>query len=222
MESDLGNLDADHTSTHPPVSIQIDALNDGLSPSQYASATQDDVNGDVFYDALDIIDTSDDIFYYTIGDVTLSNDDSGTVYAPPSQGPPLAHNERVYRHTSGDEFRVFVSESEDNTNLPTNHQFWSTYFSRQNVTRHIYQGIIDSSARYNISAKDIKQTMSPVEPRVSTPTKFDHEAMRPYFAWLPLARIKKTFEVTTQFMQMPSSTYLRKRHRTPHPAANIL
>ena len=34
------------------------------APSQYASATQDDVNGDVFYDALDSIAPSEDIFYF--------------------------------------------------------------------------------------------------------------------------------------------------------------
>ena len=28
--------------------------------------------------------------------------------------------------------------------------------------------------------------------------------------------------MTTQFMKMPSSTYLQKRHQTPHPAANII
>ena len=64
--------------------------------------------------------------------------------------------------------------------------------------------------------------LSLIEPRVSTPSKFDHKATRPYFAWLPLDRIKKTFEMTTQFMKMPSSTYLQKRHQTLHPAANII
>ena len=38
-------------------------INDGLSASQYASATQEDVNGDIFYDALEIIGLSNDIFY---------------------------------------------------------------------------------------------------------------------------------------------------------------
>jgi len=46
--------------------------------------------------------------------------------------------------------------------------------------------------------------------------------MHPFFAWLPPERIKQTFKYTTQFMRMPSPTYLRKRHHSPHPAANII
>ena len=111
MENYLDSLDEDHTLMHEPFSINIDALNDGLSPSQYATATQDDVNGDTFYDALDIIDPSDDIFYFLLGDVTISSEDPLTPYAEPSQGPSTAHGERVYRHISGNEFRVFVLET---------------------------------------------------------------------------------------------------------------
>ena len=67
---------------------------------------------------------------------------------------------------------------------------------------------------------EVHEAMKPTAPHVTTPTKIDHEAMRPYFAWMPLDRICKTFEHTTQFMQSPSSTYLRKRHRSANPAAN--
>ena len=45
--------------------------------------------------------------------------------------------------------------------------------------------------------------------------------MRRFFCWLPVKRILDTFKYTSQTMRAPSSTYLRKRHRTPHPAANI-
>ncbi len=64
--------------------------------------------------------------------------------------------------------------------------------------------------------------MSLVEPRISSPTKFNHKAMRPFFAYLPVNRIKATFKHTTQLMKMPSPTYLRERHQTPHSAANIV
>ena len=63
--------------------------------------------------------------------------------------------------------------------------------------------------------------MSPVKPRELEPCKIDHEAMRPFFGWLPLDRVKRTFKYTSQMMKMPSSTYLRKRHQNSHPAANI-
>ena len=64
--------------------------------------------------------------------------------------------------------------------------------------------------------------MSLVKPRLSEPTKFDHNAMRSYFGWIPIDQIVKTIRKTTQFMRISSSTYLRKRLRTPHLVANII
>ena len=63
--------------------------------------------------------------------------------------------------------------------------------------------------------------MSPIQTRVQNPSKIDHAAMRPFFAWMPVQRICKMFEKTTQFMHMPSSTYLCKRHHSSNPAANV-
>ena len=48
----------------------------------------------------------------------------------------------------------------------------------------------------------------------------DHEAMRPFFAYLPTSRIKKSFETCFHYMRMPPSGYLRRRHQSPNPAAN--
>ena len=131
------------------------------------------------------------------------------------------HGLRVYRDITGSEFNVFVSESEDDGSV-FRHEFWEPFFDKTNVCRHIYQAFVESCLELNISPADIKDAMSPVQPRLSEPTKFDHDAMRPYFGWIPVDRIVKTIRATTQLMRMPSSTYLRKRLRTPHPAANII
>jgi hypothetical protein len=41
-----------------------------------------------------------------------------------------------------------------------------------------------------------------------TPIKYDH--LQPYFGWLPLNIVQKTFEVTTQYACMPMSTVPKK------------
>ena len=42
-----------------------------------------------------------------------------------------------------------------------------------------------------------------------------------FFAWMPVDCIRKTFECSTQVMLMALPTYLRKRHQSENPAANI-
>ena len=49
----------------------------------------------------------------------------------------------------------------------------------------------------------------------------DYDAIRPLLAWLPVDIVKKTFEATTQYARMPFGTHLKKRYRTPFPAANV-
>ena len=63
--------------------------------------------------------------------------------------------------------------------------------------------------------------MAPVQPRITKPTAIDYESKRPYFGWLPLERVKRTFEQCTQHMRLPPSTHLQKRLRSPNPGANI-
>ena len=81
--------------------------------------------------------------------------------------------------------------------------------------------MIDVGAQYKINNADLKEAVSPIQPRVQTPSKIDHAAMHPFFAWMSVARIYKMFENTTQYMSMPSSTYFCKRYRSTNPAANI-
>jgi hypothetical protein len=58
-------------------------------------------------------------------------------------------------------------------------------------------------------------------PRKISETPRDYDALRPRFAWLPTDIIKKTFEVTTQYAQMPLNTILRKHFKSPNPAVNV-
>src|SRR5688500_13679094 len=62
---------------------------------------------------------------------------------------------------------------------------------------------------YQVQAQEIKSR----EP--------DYEALRPYFGWLPLDVVKKTYKCTTQFARMPMSTVLKKHYKSPFPANNV-
>ena len=78
---------------------------------------------------------------------------------------------------------------------------------RPSLNRYIYQGILDYCTEFSINASDIT---APIEPRISSPTPIDHEAMQPYFCWLPIERILNTFRHTSQMTRVPSLSYLRQ------------
>ena len=103
---------------------------------------------------------------------------------------------------------VFVTESEDGGSLPHYHAFWNNFFHQENIL-------------VGLSGLEVHNAIQASHPGVITPTKIDHQAMTPFFDWMPTECICKTFECTTQFMQMPSSTYLHKQHQSANPAANI-
>ena len=63
--------------------------------------------------------------------------------------------------------------------------------------------------------------MAPIKPCVQALSKIDHAVMHPFFAWMPFEQIHETFVKTTQFLYMPSSAYLRKRHCSANPAVNV-
>jgi hypothetical protein len=58
-------------------------------------------------------------------------------------------------------------------------------------------------------------------PRKVLETPRDYDALHPRFAWLPTNIIKKTFEVTTQYAQMPLNTVLCKHFKSPNPVVNV-
>mmetsp|Transcript_22842 Transcript_22842/g.34620 ORF Transcript_22842/g.34620 Transcript_22842/m.34620 type:complete len:658 (+) Transcript_22842:2551-4524(+) len=49
----------------------------------------------------------------------------------------------------------------------------------------------------------------------------DYTIKTPYFCWLPLDIVKKTFQATTQFARIPMSTHLTKHYKSPNPALNV-
>ena len=55
---------------------------------------------------------------------------------------------------------------------------------------------------------------SSATPRLVKNKKPDYQALRPLFAWLPVAIIAKTFNAATQYAPMPMSTILKKRYLT--------
>lgn len=59
------------------------------------------------------------------------------------------------------------------------------------------------------------------KPRTVSSKTPDYKALRPLFAWLPEDIVRKTFEKTTQYARMPVGTFLKKRYRSPFPAANV-
>ena len=107
----------------------------------------------------------------------------------------------------------------EDDSIPVNDDcFWGNFFT-PNISRHIYQGVIDYSTTLGINALDVINQF-PLKPRETKPTPMDHEAMQPFFAYFPSSRIKKSFETCFHFMQMPPSGYLCRRHRSPNSAAN--
>lgn len=116
---------------------------------------------------------------------------------------------------------VFVTKSEDDGSLPYDHAFWVNFFHHENVSRCIYQGVLDYAAQVGLTSSEVHDILEPSHPCIITTSKIDHEAMQPFFAWMPTERIFKTFKHTTQFIRIPSSTYLCKHNRSANPAANI-
>ena len=209
---------------HTPCSFPLTSSSAVLLPSQYDSVLQDDVNGELYFDALEDIDPdlSKHLGHYVnIGDFTFSNDNPLSVFWDPDQGSSDLHGERIYRHMLGADICVFVTKSEDDGLHPYDHTFWVKCFHRANISHHIYQSVLDYAAQVSIESLEVHDILEPSSPRITTPTKIDHKVMWPFFAWMPVEHICKTFEHTTQFMRILLSTYLWKCHRSANPAANI-
>ena len=60
-----------------------------------------------------------------------------------------------------------------------------------------------------------------IRPRTTKPIKRNWKVLRPFFAWLGLTIIEKTFNNTTQMARMPNEETLRRHFRSPNPATNV-
>ena len=189
--------------------IPLNQITEGLSDSMYMIVMEDDIGGDIFFGALEQIDSSLDVINTVdVGDYIFSFEDPSQLYSFSDEGSSAQHGEHIYCTTTGAERKVFISKSEDDGTLPHNHAYWQSYFSNQNVSCHIYQSMTDILAQYNTNIKDLKEIIAPIQSRVQAPSKIDHAVIRSFFAWMPVEQICKTFEKTTQFMCMLSSTIL--------------
>ena len=57
--------------------------------------------------------------------------------------------------------------------------------------------------------------------RTVLPKKPDYEALRPYFVWLPIERIKATIKGTAQWFKAEGRIPMRCHYKTRFPAANV-
>ena len=65
------------------------------------------------------------------------------------------------------------------------------------------------------------QPLFEVHERKTVPQEPNYEALRPYFLWLPLDTIKRTFAATTQFARNSVSFPMRKHFKSRFPALNV-
>ena len=204
-----------------------------MSTSNLNSAQRDVLTDDIYFDSLEDLHSPLDQFNANVtdivqfGDYTFCTSDPTLPYIEPGEGDPILHgtndqpgHQAWYRHTSGSEINVFVTETEDDGSLPSDHSFWRN-FMQPRIERAIYQGVLDSRQSLGINNNDILDEVAPFHPRLTKPTAVDHEALRPFFCYLPTSRIKQSFANCFYHMKMPPSEYLRKRHRSPNPAANV-
>lgn len=60
-----------------------------------------------------------------------------------------------------------------------------------------------------------------MKPRTFCPTKHDYESLQPNFCFLPIERIRQTFEHTYQHLLTPPPTNVQKYYRTRNPASGL-
>ncbi len=78
-----------------PISITVNKKNSDLPDSYYDLALQEDLNGKIYIDCLEEIDTNLDVFHMHQGNVTVTicSDEPGQVYETPPQGRGDNHGE---------------------------------------------------------------------------------------------------------------------------------
>ena len=60
------------------------------------------------------------------------------------------------------------------------------------------------------------------KPRKHVSTKRNFDALRPLFGWMPVSRIQRTFELSTQNARMPAAERLKVHYKSPNPALNVV
>ena len=177
-------------------------------------AMERSLDGKLYYDAFPMdedIDKSLDVMYE-------ADEFWNTV-----QGAPLLHGCLAVAINTADD-----SSYLDNLLIPwpTEPEYWDGFFTLDDPTlRILSQAVISDAAQYDINESDITKAMHPLQPRITKPFKpslIDYESKQPYFGWLPLETVKRTFQHCTQHMRLPPSTHLQKRFKSMNPGANLI
>jgi hypothetical protein len=66
------------------------------------------------------------------------------------------------------------------------------------------------------------EIVSAAAPRIGTPQEPSYDKLRPYFGWIPVEAIKKTFQHSTQLARTTTGTLLKQTYRTQNPALNVI
>ena len=110
------------------MTIPLTQSTDGLPNNLYDTVLEDNIDSAFFFDTLEDVDSSLDA-YVDVGDYTFLIKDPYTPFSFPGEGTADNHGERIYCHVLGANIKVFVSELEDDGSLPSDHTFWTSYFS---------------------------------------------------------------------------------------------
>ena len=143
----------------PPIVVPLTNGREEISNEQVNTAEVDVLTQDIYFDSLQNwdthINTSDGFNILTFGQHTFSTEDPTVYYDQPSQGLFEQHgHHRLYTHTSGANVHVYVSESDDDGSLVSDHRFWSNFFTPY-ISRYIYQGVIGYSVTLGVNELDI-------------------------------------------------------------------
>jgi hypothetical protein len=142
--------------------------------------------------------------------IVYKSDLTSDVYTP--TGRIFVHADDVFNDTQGDEALLDAHPNgHDDTDVDIEVATNRCVF-RANAHRYVCNVDTDPN---------VDTCPSHHGPRKVSEAPHDYDALRPHFTWLPTDIIKETFEVTTQYAQMPLNTILCKCFKSPNPAVNV-
>ena len=157
------------------------------------------------------------------------NDHLQEVLNMDSDDPTDFDNANYHSRTVPSHSPVYVDTSDDtnylnNLSVPhvTELQYWDDFFTLDDPDlRILAHSVLCHASEFCINANNIQDTMHPIWPRITRQSDIDYESKRPFFGWIPVKTIKRTFDHCTQHMRLPPSTNLQKHLKSPNPGANI-
>lgn len=92
--------------------------------------------------------------------------------------------------------------------------------NHRHLSKHAFY-FFDADTYEEPDLDDIVHTFVTCNNVTTKPNEPHFERMKPFFNWLPLDAIKKTFQLSTQFARTPASAIMKKTYRSPFPALNV-